>query len=686
MTNYVFSSDLTYMSYLQNRQEEAGSNQAYLDIVQTTLDLIADEKCLNEHNIRIIKQDSGKFTHGEQPVVRLSYQPSEYKTKHAELPADFSWGRANRIIQTGHVQDEIKQIFPQPDNPEHIYAFPRFAKALEYFRKDDYTSALFEVLAAINGDNALKGYKKEWRFHFLAGIIHLGFAGCNIALVNLEEAEKDFLRASKLSLAEYPAESSISLLAAGWATYCHGKMEDAERYVSEAIKQNNKLNEAYYVMGKVCLAQGKVVEGMNQLFGAISRDVFFALKAASDESYTSHGNELRALLAEWKKSKLEGFRTEITEDVFSYNATGIGKELKSLLDGYASTMHLLDIGKIETEWTRYKSIPIFVSKPIEKLKIEIETLVKVVEPYKEKVIIREKSWFRKEEAKIITKTRVAEKMKRIRFEVNIFRDMFMFLTGKVLAEYDMVQVEGGKFSMGDTAGVGRNDERPIQEVELDTFLICKTQVTQKLWNLVLGTTPSNFHGYELPVEHINWFDCIEFCNKLSTMADLEPCYTIDKETKNAGGLSKTDPSRWIITCNWNANGYRLPTEAEWEYSAKGGKNSNFYNYSGGEAEGPVAWHKNNSQYKTQNVGQKKPNELGLHDMSGNVWEWCWDWHTAYQETLLKNPRGPETGNYRTLRGGSWADNLNYQRVASRGKESPNGKYSSIGMRLVRNSR
>jgi formylglycine-generating enzyme required for sulfatase activity len=687
MTFYVFDTGYSYVEYLKelrNSQPEGNATpQVILEIPKSLLDQIADEKSLVENNLQLESIVTRLIDNKEVDYCCIVSNPPEIKTKYAEIPADFHWGFADRIIHSGHFHDDVNQIFPQPEKPDHIEAFGFFAKALDSFNKKDYVSAADFLKTAISGNATFKGYKNEWRFHFLAGIIHLGFYGCNTDLVDLGAAEKEFIQAGKYALADYPIESSIALLAASWAAYCRGKSDDTQKYTSEALNLNCKLSEAHYLKGKNLLSAGNISEAMQELYLALDSDVFYALKAAADCSYNVYESELKETLINWKADRLNSFRSEVAEDVAALNASSINNDLKGVLDIFSKDRFLLDMKRVEQEWSKFKTIPVFVSKPVEKLKIELETLVKVVEPYKEKVVIREKTWFRKEEAKIVAKTRVVEKMKKMRYEVSILRDMFMFFTGKVLVEFDMVQVDSGKFKMGDTAGVGRADELPIREIDLTTYLISKIPVTQKLWNLVMDTNPSNFHGYDLPVEHISWYDAIDFCNKLSILAGFTPCYNIDKSVKDPNNLNKTDSKRLVVTCDWDATGYRLPTEAEWEYAAKGGDNSNYYNFAGGDSEGPVCWHKNNSQYKTQNVGQKKPNELGLHDMSGNVWEWCWDWYEEYIEGHYENPRGAETGNYRVLRGGSWADNLNYQRVSSRGKENPTGRYSSIGLRVVR---
>ncbi len=180
----------------------------------------------------------------------------------------------------------------------------------------------------------------------------------------------------------------------------------------------------------------------------------------------------------------------------------------------------------------------------------------------------------------------------------------LFASSTPPGSIDMVYVEGSSFTMGDTAGGGSSDEKPTHQVTLSSFYIGKYEVTQKQWQEVMGNNPSYFKGDDLPVEQVSWYDCVDFCNKLSQKEDLTPCYS--------GSGAK-------ITCNWNANGYRLPTEAEWEYAAKGGNKSKGLRFSGSKKLRSVAWYYGNSS-KTNQVGQKQANELGIYDMtamSGN---------------------------------------------------------------------
>jgi formylglycine-generating enzyme required for sulfatase activity len=229
----------------------------------------------------------------------------------------------------------------------------------------------------------------------------------------------------------------------------------------------------------------------------------------------------------------------------------------------------------------------------------------------------------------------------------------------------MVFVKGGTFQMGSNSG--DSDENPVHTVTVSDFYIGKYEVTQKEWKEVMG---NNRKGDNLPVEQVSWYDAVEFCNKKSRKEGLTPCYS---------GSGKN------ITCNFNANGYRLPTEAEWEYAARGGNKSRNYKYSGSNTIGDVAWYQSNSGSKTHPVGKKQANELGLYDMSGNVWEWCWDWYGNYSSSSQTNPRGASYGSNRVFRGGSWYYNAFSCRVADRLNRNPGSSGNFIGFRLVRDS-
>jgi formylglycine-generating enzyme required for sulfatase activity len=248
----------------------------------------------------------------------------------------------------------------------------------------------------------------------------------------------------------------------------------------------------------------------------------------------------------------------------------------------------------------------------------------------------------------------------------------------------MVFVKGGNFQMGRDAGY--NDQKPVHVVILDDYYMGKYPVTQKEWNAVMGNNRSYFKGENLPVECVSWYDAVEYCNNISELKGLQKCYS---------GSGNN------ITCDFSKNGYRLPTEAEWEYAARGGSKSSNYRFAGSDDIDDVAWYFEtsgdkpllsvdwnfdsimNNNCRTHPVGQKKPNDLGLYDMSGNVWEWCWDWFGSYSSSSQTNPKGASTGSNRVFRGGSWYYRWHLSRVDFRGSINPVHSSFSVGFRLAR---
>ena len=184
------------------------------------------------------------------------------------------------------------------------------------------------------------------------------------------------------------------------------------------------------------------------------------------------------------------------------------------------------------------------------------------------------------------------------------------------------------------------------------------------------------------IESINWYEAIDFCNKLSEIKGLKAYYSIDKNAKDPNNKnSEHDKLRYLVTINKNANGFRLPTEAEWEFAARGGTLSKGYKYAGSDNIDEVAWYEKNSR-KTQPVGQLKQNELGIYDMSGNVWEWCHDWYADYGAEDVNNPQGAETGSLRVYRGGSCFDRAGRCGVANRSCNVADQRISRLSFRIA----
>ena len=217
---------------------------------------------------------------------------------------------------------------------------------------------------------------------------------------------------------------------------------------------------------------------------------------------------------------------------------------------------------------------------------------------------------------------------------------------------EMVKIEARTFMMGATSEMFMPDdgEKPVHQVTLtNDYYMGKYEVTQALWQAVMSGNPSDFKGDNLPVETVSWNDCQEFISKLNSMTGRK---------------------------------FRLPTEAEWEYAARGGKKSKGYQYSGSNSIFDVAWYDGNSGNMTHPVGTKQANELGIYDMTGNVSEWCQDWKGSYSNSYQTNPTGATGGSFRVFRGGSWGSNSWYCRSSCRNSNAQDDRDYNLGLRLV----
>lgn len=216
----------------------------------------------------------------------------------------------------------------------------------------------------------------------------------------------------------------------------------------------------------------------------------------------------------------------------------------------------------------------------------------------------------------------------------------------------MKGVQGGTFTMGATAEQGSNaweDEYPTHRVAISSFHIGQTEVTQRLWQAVMGSNPSNVKGDNLPVTNVNWNECQEFIEKLNALTGKQ---------------------------------FRLPTEAEWEYAARGGRKSQGNKYAGGKYIEDVAWYAGNGNNRPHNVGTKKPNELGIYDMTGNAAEWTQDWYSKYTSEPQTDPRGEYTYKGRVHRGGGYGSDAFTARVSYRLQNDVFHRYKDLGLRLA----
>ncbi|MDR0497123.1 MAG: formylglycine-generating enzyme family protein [Treponema sp.] len=269
--------------------------------------------------------------------------------------------------------------------------------------------------------------------------------------------------------------------------------------------------------------------------------------------------------------------------------------------------------------------------------------------------------------------------------------LFIVITTALCAQatlINMIRINGGTFTMGSPESERTHrdfiDEGPQRQVTVSAFYMGKYQVTQAEYQAVMGVNPSNFKGDNLPVDQASWYDALVFCNKLSMREGLTPAYSIS---------GSTDPAAWGTvptrnTAAWNqvqivagSAGYRLPTEAQWEYACRAGTTT-AYN-TGANISDNTGWYSAQGKSTSHPVGLKPANAWGLHDMHGNVWEWCWDWFGPYTRGAQTDPSGASSGEQRVFRGASWRNTLPYVRSAVRGRGPPTARFTYIGFRVVR---
>ncbi len=247
----------------------------------------------------------------------------------------------------------------------------------------------------------------------------------------------------------------------------------------------------------------------------------------------------------------------------------------------------------------------------------------------------------------------------------------------------MVFIEGGEFFIG--SNKGKPDETPVHKVILNSFYMSACPVLNKEYCSYKPETKSP--GEYFPVVSVTWYDALKYCNWLSEHDGLDKCYEITEiQKRNVVSWILGDASiEYTVVLNINKNGYRLPTEAEWEYACRAGSINEYY--WGNETDPEFFWYNRNSEGKIHPAGQKKPNKSGLFDMSGNVWEWCWDSYDKnyYSESSFNNPPGPASGSYRVRRGGSYKSDTGFCRSAARGKFNPPHSDDETSFRIVRNS-
>ena len=654
MSNYVWGSRLSYQDYIKAKQfagditgaSREDGRRVYLEISRQTLEIVASREALAREQINVVEQSARSTREG---FKMLSYGITEISSSVSELNATFHWGFSDMLAQLGHMNDTLSELVKGAKTPLHIVAFDHFEIARNAFRQGHYKEAMEELDKAVSGDYTSPGYRLEWRFHHLRGIIRLSFTECDFSLVKLAEAEQAFLAAARYAKADYPQDAGRALLSAGWASYCQGKMADALAHTEQAMSVHPGFAEAFFQAAKILMYQGNTQNALSLLGKAIESDRFYALKAAGDGDFKKHDAKLRNFLEAMRREKHRQLAPKIaraTETLRGYMLTKGSTEVKDNLEKFLSegtSWPLMDILGLDAEWKKIAGKEWVLISKLPDFITSAEQVVLEAETYQEKVCVKPDTSFRKMLCDMETKTRMVKKQILRKYTTEIERFEIRSFNGPVIADMDFCRIPAGTFFMG--------EQETLHQVTLTKdFYLARYPITQALWQTIMGNNPSHFKGENHPVDQVSWEDVQEFIANLNERT--------------------------------GENLYRLPTEAEWEYACRSGSSGT---YSFGDDEkllGEYAWFNNNSEQKTHPVGGKKPNAWGLYDMHGNVWEWCQDWHGDYPQGSVTDPVGLSSGSRRVFRGGSWFYGAGYCRSAIRFRCAPSYGYIILGFRLA----
>ena len=624
MSNYVWGSSLSHHDYLQAKSfvsdvTSATRNVAKkvsMDISRQTRDIIASNESLQREHLELLNASTDRTVGAlNDGFERLSYSMDagfdRLSEGISELNATFHWGFGAVLASLGHMNDTLSELVKIAKTPVQTVAFEHFEIARDAFRKKLYRESLEELDKAIFGDHTSAGYKLEWRFHQMKGTLQLGFADCDMSLYDLAKAEESFLTAARYGETDYPHDAGRAFLSAGWAAYCQGKMKEALAHTEQAMALHPEIGEVFFQESKVQMALGDVASALPMLAKAIDIDRFYALKAAGDGDFQQHDAQLRSFLDALRKEKYRQCVPKVKEALDRIKGFELAPndELKQLnlylTEGF--NWPLFDLLNVLENLDN--SLKMLKNLPIVVRVKGAGNPVNTKETYTE-----QETYY--EDVVIAPggffKKAVIEKQKKTRM-VTKTRTVTTSSSGKEVTYFEFCPI-------------------PAQE-----YYLGKYPVTQQQWEAVMGSNPSHFKGETLPVENVSWEDAQIFIQKLNRVSDKQH--------------------------------YRLPTEEEWEYACRAGVTSKYYFGDDASRLGEYAWYHVNSVQTTHPVGQKKPNEWGLYDIVGNVWEWT--------ESLFDS-----RCSYRVFRGGGWLNDAENCRSDFRCGDTPEYRHRNVGFRLV----
>ncbi|MDO9041207.1 MAG: SUMF1/EgtB/PvdO family nonheme iron enzyme [Desulfocapsaceae bacterium] len=610
MSYYVFGSHLSYPDYLQEKSfsddienvtRQAGretANRISMEVSRQTREVIASNEALANEHIQALDASTDRITGAldastdritgvlNEGFEQLSYGLDNISAGISELNATFHWGFGEVIASLGHMNDTLDELVKIAKTPVQTVAFNHFEIARDAFRQGLYQECVEELGKAIAGDHTSAGYKLEWRFHQMMGTVRLGFTNGDMMLVNLAKAEESFLLAARYGKADYPEDAGRAFLSAGWAAYCQGKMPEALAHTEQAMALHPRLGEAFFQAAKVRMALGQVDSALPVLGKAIDLDRFYALKAAGDGDFQQHDERLREFI---DALRLEKYHQTVPHVKVALDKIQFWRKHSPEVKKHAEVGRLEELVDKGGAWPLLDILAAIQSLDEIITKIEVEAkdakicLTSRTPKIVREVVVKPGGFFRK----AVTEMRTLEGV-----QLDVHNGL-----GTRIASLEFCPIPAGTFMMGD-------DKKRKVSIDHD-FLLGKYSVTRVLWHAVMDTTNMGYSEDHLPVEDISLEKCNEFIKRLNILAGGE-CY-------------------------------RMPTEAEWEYACRAGSNVAFCygSYAGRLSE--YAWYESNSGDQFHKVGLKKPNAWGLHDMHGNVWEFCQDTYYDGHGGSFKTP-------------------------------------------------
>ncbi len=617
MSFFVYGGSVSYTDFLKEKKYLINANtqekKIRLDISRQTREIIATTNNLASDHIGI--QNS---VDGIDGYETLTIDINDMVSDRGEINAKIHCAFSNLLIQSTDSMTKYTEMNALAKQQLLSPADKLYERARSAFVVGSYSEAFDVLQNTLDISRGSLITKAGWQHYQMLGILYLGFADCDFSLINLDMAEQSFLESAQFTKEDNPYECAKSYLLAGWAAYCQGRLAQAEEYAENAINLSRILAEAKFLMAKILFARGDIEKATIYIGKAIETDPFYAIKAAGEADIQNNDESLRSLLDSIRE-KFAFYLTNLSSD---FELAISEKDVVEVMQN--------DISKVLED----KSLYSYVSEYRRLCKAPwILTEGSITLGEIRNVIVKQENWY---------STKVVEQV-RDEYDVKF-------------VNYNLI---GFKHSIEMTFTCN------LIELEQSPFYIGKTLVTQALWNAVMGHKVFHVSGPTFPAYEVNWYDCIRFCNKLSILLDLPPYYHI----KN--NYNPLDWTMGYIECNLHSDGFRLPTESEWEFAAKGGAYTHKHPFAGSNEANDVAWFDKNSKGKIQPVALKKPNELDLYDMSGNVWEWCWNFYNDTER--------------RILRGGAFFSSASLCAVTGRGHASAANPGIGNGLRLVRNA-